>query len=65
MVDFKKAKALFSHNNANFQQAHEGAVEKGRKKCFENSKMLLEKWKLENRNRPLTVKQNRIFIRKE
>ena len=56
MVDFKKAKAMFAHLNANFQQAYDGAVAKGRKKCFENNRMLLEKWKSENKNRPTTVK---------
>ena len=56
MVKFTKAKELFTHIGANFQQAYEGATEKGRRKCFSTNNAILEIWKHKNRNRPLSVR---------
>lgn len=58
MVKFILAKDIFSHTNANFHQAYEGASEKGRRRCFATNNAILEIWKEKNKNRPLVVKTN-------
>ena len=62
MVSFKKAKMMFTHLNASFQQAYEGATSKARQKAFENNRNLLENWKNQNKNRPLTVSRKTVII---
>ena len=55
MVEFTKVKELLTHTNANFNQAYEGATEKGRRKCFSTNNAVLEIWKHKNQNRPVKV----------
>ena len=45
MVNYVKAKALFSHVKTDFRRVYEATEEAGRKKCFESSNSKLEAWK--------------------